>query len=50
MYSTCWVPLTDACPENSCLYVVPRWVHAWQWVQVWVHDWGLWSVGYRQPG
>ncbi|KAG2440535.1 hypothetical protein HYH02_010413 [Chlamydomonas schloesseri] len=25
MYSTCWVPLTDACPENSCLYVVPRW-------------------------
>ncbi|GLI65349.1 hypothetical protein VaNZ11_008898 [Volvox africanus] len=25
MYSTCWVPLTDACPENSCLYMVPRW-------------------------
>lgn len=19
------MPLTDACPENSCLYVVPRW-------------------------
>ncbi|KAG2497988.1 hypothetical protein HYH03_004247 [Edaphochlamys debaryana] len=25
MYSTCWVPLTDACPENSCLYMIPRW-------------------------
>mgnify|MGYP000195887637 CR=1 FL=1 len=25
-YSTCWVALSErACPENSCLYVVPRW-------------------------
>jgi hypothetical protein len=24
-YSTCWIPFTDACPENSCLYVLPRW-------------------------
>eukprot|EP00501_MAST-03F_sp_TOSAG23-6_P001873 GSMAST32.ASY1.ANO1.1951.1 assembled CDS len=23
-YSTCWIPLTDACPDNSCLYVIPR--------------------------
>jgi hypothetical protein len=22
-YLTCWVPLTDATPENSCLYVIP---------------------------
>jgi len=22
-YSTCWMPLTDACPDNSCLYVLP---------------------------
>lgn len=24
MYATCWVALTDAVPENSCLYVLPR--------------------------
>lgn len=24
MYSTCWVALTDAVPDNSCLYVLPR--------------------------
>eukprot|EP00803_Ostreobium_quekettii_P009772 evm.model.scf_316.1 EVM.evm.TU.scf_316.1 scf_316:5447-7886(-) len=24
MYSTCWVALTDACPDNSCLYIIPR--------------------------
>eukprot|EP01104_Vermistella_antarctica_P011126 TRINITY_DN306_c2_g2_i1.p1 TRINITY_DN306_c2_g2~~TRINITY_DN306_c2_g2_i1.p1 ORF type:complete len:521 (-),score=134.59 TRINITY_DN306_c2_g2_i1:66-1628(-) len=23
-YSTCWIALTDACPDNSCLYVIPR--------------------------
>jgi hypothetical protein len=23
-YSTLWLPLTDAVPENSCLYVLPR--------------------------
>uniref|UniRef100_A0A6B2L1Y3 Phytanoyl-CoA dioxygenase n=1 Tax=Arcella intermedia TaxID=1963864 RepID=A0A6B2L1Y3_9EUKA len=23
-YATCWIPLTDACPDNSCLYVIPR--------------------------
>ena len=23
-YATCWVPVTDACPDNSCLYVLPR--------------------------
>lgn len=22
-YATCWLPLTDACPENSCLYMLP---------------------------
>jgi ectoine hydroxylase-related dioxygenase (phytanoyl-CoA dioxygenase family) len=22
--TTCWLPLTDALPENSCLYVLPR--------------------------
>ena len=22
--TTCWVPLTDATPENSCLYAIPR--------------------------
>jgi hypothetical protein len=27
MYATMWVPLTPATPENSCLYVIPRWVH-----------------------
>lgn len=25
MYATLWLPLTDATPENSCLYVIPRW-------------------------
>uniref|UniRef100_A0A383VR10 Phytanoyl-CoA dioxygenase n=1 Tax=Tetradesmus obliquus TaxID=3088 RepID=A0A383VR10_TETOB len=24
MYATLWLPLTDAVPENSCLYVIPR--------------------------
>jgi hypothetical protein len=24
MYATAWVPFTDAKPENSCLYVIPR--------------------------
>ncbi len=24
MYTTAWVALTDASPENSCLYVIPR--------------------------
>lgn len=24
MYTTLWLPLTDATPENSCLYVIPR--------------------------
>ncbi|KAF6257515.1 hypothetical protein COO60DRAFT_1223221 [Scenedesmus sp. NREL 46B-D3] len=24
MYATLWLPLTDASPENSCLYVIPR--------------------------
>ena len=24
MYATAWVPFTDASPENSCLYVIPR--------------------------
>jgi len=24
-YTTCWMPFTDACPENSCLYVIPAW-------------------------
>ena len=24
MYATAWVPFTDATPENSCLYVIPR--------------------------
>ena len=24
MYTTAWVALTDAAPENSCLYVIPR--------------------------
>jgi len=24
MYATAWVALTDATPENSCLYVIPR--------------------------
>ena len=24
MYATCWVPLTDACSDNSCLFVLPR--------------------------
>jgi len=23
-YSTCWIPFTDACPDNSCLHVIPR--------------------------
>jgi hypothetical protein len=23
-YNTCWMALTDACPDNSCLYVLPR--------------------------
>ena len=23
-YTTAWIPLTDATPNNSCLYVVPR--------------------------
>eukprot|EP00941_MAST-03F_sp_MAST-3F-sp1_P002928 g2928.t1 len=23
-YSTCWIPLTDAVPDNSCLYFIPR--------------------------
>ena len=23
-YLTCWLPFTDACPENSCLYLIPR--------------------------
>lgn len=23
-YATCWLPLTRASPENSCLYVIPR--------------------------
>lgn len=27
MYATMWVPLTPATPENSCLYVIPRWEH-----------------------
>jgi Phytanoyl-CoA dioxygenase (PhyH) len=22
--ATAWVPLTDAAPENSCLYAIPR--------------------------
>ena len=25
MYTTCWIPFTDACPDNSCLYLIPRW-------------------------
>jgi len=24
MYATCWIALTDATPENSCLHVLPR--------------------------
>jgi hypothetical protein len=24
MYATLWLPLTEASPENSCLYVIPR--------------------------
>ncbi|QDZ17755.1 putative phytanoyl-CoA dioxygenase [Chloropicon primus] len=24
MYTTCWVPLTRASPDNSCLHVIPR--------------------------
>ena len=24
MYSTLWLPLTDATPDNSCLYVIPK--------------------------
>mmetsp|Transcript_19000 Transcript_19000/g.36272 ORF Transcript_19000/g.36272 Transcript_19000/m.36272 type:complete len:500 (+) Transcript_19000:120-1619(+) len=24
MYSTCWIPFTDACPDNSCLHMLPR--------------------------
>eukprot|EP01128_Nolandella_sp_AFSM9_P011263 TRINITY_DN798_c0_g1_i1.p1 TRINITY_DN798_c0_g1~~TRINITY_DN798_c0_g1_i1.p1 ORF type:complete len:496 (-),score=102.51 TRINITY_DN798_c0_g1_i1:153-1640(-) len=31
-YSTCWIPFTDACPDNSCLYVIPA--H---------HDPGYWA-------
>jgi ectoine hydroxylase-related dioxygenase (phytanoyl-CoA dioxygenase family) len=23
-FTTCWVPLSDATPDNSCLYVIPR--------------------------
>ena len=23
-YTTCWIALTDATPENSCLYMLPR--------------------------
>ena len=23
-YLTCWLPFTDASPENSCLYVIPK--------------------------
>lgn len=33
MYATLWVPLTPATPENSCLYIIPRW-GGWLWV-VW---------------
>jgi hypothetical protein len=24
-YCTCWVALTEASPENSCLYMIPKW-------------------------
>lgn len=26
MYATCWVPFTAATPDNSCLYVIPKYV------------------------
>ncbi|MDP2435412.1 MAG: hypothetical protein Q8P67_06685 [archaeon] len=25
MYATCWLPFTDACSDNSCLFVLPKW-------------------------
>lgn len=25
LYATCWMPFTDACPDNSCLYFIPKW-------------------------
>lgn len=25
LYATCWIPFTDACPDNSCLYIIPKW-------------------------
>jgi hypothetical protein len=24
-YCTCWIALTEATPENSCLYMIPKW-------------------------
>ncbi len=24
MYLTCWIPLTDAVPDNGCLYLIPK--------------------------
>lgn len=53
MYTTAWVPLTDACPENSCLYVVPRCAaarrHACKCLRVHAHVHAVWASCSSHP-
>jgi hypothetical protein len=46
MYATAWLALTDATPDNSCLYVVPRWVEC---VCECVGGMRVWGGGGRCP-
>ena len=56
-YTTCWVALTDAMPDNSCLYVIPSkfdmfngtgWLTNYNSQSVFSIDFGVGEVDFSQ--